>query len=280
MGAAYVCQEIQNGTQPRPRGDPSVHRQRRAGDEARLVTRQEEDGPGDLLRRADPAQRMLRCPLPLGLLHVAVGSPSLVDHVGPHTARADGVDPDRLGGVVEGHGPGQPQQPGLRRGVGTRAGEADQPHVGCDVDDAALRRAQGGQGELRHQERALQVRVQGRIPLGLRGLLHRPVAVDHPGAVDQDIEAAVGVQRPRHGALTVGRDANVRRDEEGLQLSRDPLSAVLIAADDGDRGALCEKAARRRQANAARPPRDQSDLFCESHGYFLDQLSPTSPARS
>ena len=79
----------------------------------------------------------------MGWLAMAVGAVEFAvgDHVGDHRggdgARADGVDPDAAGRVLEGGAAGQADHAVLGGVVGRPAGDADQPAERGAVDDRA-----------------------------------------------------------------------------------------------------------------------------------------------
>src|SRR5262247_392362 len=85
----------ESGHEPSGEVLAAVRRQRRAGDEAGIIGREEDDAAGDLLRLAQPAERDVR--QDVFLQHVLGHG---LDHLGRDIAGADGVDGDPALGAL------------------------------------------------------------------------------------------------------------------------------------------------------------------------------------
>src|SRR6266851_4111696 len=181
------------------------------GDVGGRVGRQKADHPGDLLGRAEPADRDLG-PDPVQHLVRDGGH-----HVGGDVARGDRVDgqpdpvpgrtlrPAELEDNLASQGLGQPEQAGLGRGVVDLADVAGLADDRGHVDDPAgavldhvLDRGLG------HEEGAGQVDRDDLLPVLVGHLGHGPVDGD-PGVVHQDVEPAVLVDHlVQHPAAVIG----------------------------------------------------------------------------
>src|SRR5215813_10274702 len=83
-----------------PGGIAAIDQQIGAGHEAAVLAEEEGGGRGDLLRPPDTADGMLRCKRPLRRLQAALAGD---EAMGPDGAGREGIDPDVLPGMVEGH---------------------------------------------------------------------------------------------------------------------------------------------------------------------------------
>ena len=121
----------------------------------------------------------------------ALGRHEAAEDVGVDATRADGVDPQALAAVLDGHGLGDADQRVLRGAVGDAVRLADHAGGRREVDDVALALEQLRQGGLAQVEGARGVDVEeglealGRLVLGERR------ATD-AGDVGQHVEPAEG----------------------------------------------------------------------------------------
>src|SRR5581483_1887232 len=252
-------------------GPAAVESEDRAGGEAALVARQEQDARGDLLGRAESAHE-----LPLLQLAARGGAVRIpgqdllevgrVDGAGGHRVAADAV-----GHVVDGHRPRQRRHRTLGRAVGGAVGDADGRDRGGRVDDGtAAVRLHDGYGELGAQEHTAHVDGHQVVPgRGLR-VEHAPgnaVA----GVVDEHVEAPEGAHRLSHHVLGIRGLGDVHLDGDGL---RAQLAALLAHGLGGCPALVGDRhpraLAREQKAGGAAYPRaaagDDADLVLETHG--------------
>ena len=105
---------------------------------------------------------------------------------------------------------GEPDHRKLGGTVGRHSGPAGLARHGGDVHNtpfSALR--QFRDGRLATKEDALNVHVQGGVPLGL-GSFHHRTHGDHAGIIDQDIDPAERGHSLGYHALGIGRLGDVR----------------------------------------------------------------------
>ena len=127
-----------------------------------------------------------------------------------------GVDADPARPELAGERPGQPDQPGLRRAVGGRLGDADLAQPRGDVDDRAAapldhRRQDGPTGV----EGGRQVGPDDRVPVGRVDLEERPDQ-RQPGVVDQAVDAPEALDDPLDQRLGLPAVGDVGREALGL----------------------------------------------------------------
>ena len=130
--------------------------------------------------------------------------------LGQGDVRGQGVDPDAVGGQLQGRRLGEVDDAGLGRGVGGVARGGPHPLDRGHVDDAARRcRLHHGPGHpLGAQDDVLEVGPVEGVPAVLRGLEER--GEEHPaGVVDQDADrpelggwSGPGPRRPRSDSRT------------------------------------------------------------------------------
>src|SRR3954470_11185297 len=243
-----------------PAGDRSgVHRHLDPRHERRIVGAQPDDRGGDLLGRAEAAQRLRAQDLLLALGRLA-------RHQRRHDRpRADRVHADPLVGVLDGRVLRQAADAVLARGV--RAQEPNGPQAGVRrrVDDGAAARPEHVADLVLHaEERAAQVDGDDAIELGVVGLVQALVDAD-AGVVVGVVEAAIALDRLGDDARAVLRARHVARDEGGVAaLVADRLHRLLAAGagalevGDDHGGALLGEADRARAADAARRARDEA----------------------
>ena len=177
---------------------------------------------------------------------------------------------------VAGEGAGEADDALLGGGVVRLAAVAQAGLRGGVHEDAGALLAEDDGGVLAEVEVALEVDVEDDVPLLLRHVEDHLVAKD-AGVVDDDVEAAEGVERLLHHAvsgLEVG-DVVVVRDGVAahlLDLGDDLVGGALLAAGagggatevvDDDASALGREAKRLAAANAASGAGDDGDFAFE-----------------
>src|ERR1051326_4861786 len=241
--------------------------QRRAGDEARIVRRQEYHAARDLFRRAQSTDRNLRKDV---LLEHFLGHG--LHHLGADVSRTDGVDRDAASRALLRQRLGEAELARLGGGV---IGLADLAllavHRG-DVDDAPeLARPHALDHRAAHVEQRAQIGVDDGRPLLRRHAVEHGVAGD-PRVVDQDLdgpELRLDLLDPGRAGLMGAHVPLVDRDaRRGLEfLCRLVVAAVI-------RRHLAAGGAQRlgdRRADAARPAGDHRHAC---HDAFLPDLGP------
>ena len=114
-------------------------------------------------------------------------------------ARAQRIDADAVRREFQGEGLGDAHHRELGAAVGGHARGAALAGDGRRVHHRRIaRRAQCAEGGAGHQEDALHVHSEDRVPPRFAELLERP-AVHHAGVVDQHVQAAEGVHGRLHG---------------------------------------------------------------------------------
>src|SRR5690606_12011938 len=210
------------------------------GDPVGLVAGEEEGEGGDVLDRAEAAERVVACGGGVGLRHGGRGQAALLPgplhQRGIDPARADRVDADVVGGVGGGHLPGDGDDAALGGGVGEDAGDADEAaDAGLVDDDAAAalhhvrQRVPGGQPD------ALEVDGDDPVPLLLGGVGGVAGAGDaRVGEDDVDpVEAGEGLLGHPFG---VGGGGDVGGQGDGgaaglADLLGDPAGRVRVEVD-------------------------------------------------
>src|SRR3954469_8342844 len=252
-----------------PAGDRSgIHRHLDAGHERRVVEAQPDDRGGDLLGRAEAAQRLRTQDLLL-----AVGR--LARHQRRHDRpRADGVHADPLVGVLDGRVLRQPADPVLARGVRAQEPDGAQAGVRGRVDDGPAARLEHVADLVLHaEERPAQVDGDHAVELVVGGLVKALVDAD-AGVVVGVVEAAVALDRLGDDALAVLAPRDVARDERRVAaLVPDRLRRLLavragaLEVGDDHGGALLGEPDRARPANAARRARDEARPALQPPGH-------------
>ena len=153
-------------------------------------------------------------------------------------AGSDRGDSDAARGQFDGPAAGEEFEGGLRGGVEGVAGPGALADGRSDVDDHALALGECREGGLRQEDRCGEVRgeqrIDGRVRVAAEGL--RPY---DPRVVDQDVQAAVGVEdgADEVGGGTVGGDVGGERGDPRMAFGR-LGEGLRAAADDDDAGAL------------------------------------------
>src|SRR3954451_11422225 len=243
-----------------PAGDRSgVHRHLDPRHERGVVAAQPDDRGGDLLGRAEAAQRLRAQDLLLALGR-------LVRHERRHDRPgADGVHPDPLVGVLDGRVLRQAADPVLARGVRAQEPDGAQAGVRGRVDDGATARLEHVADLVLHaEERAAQVDGDHAVELVVGGLVEALVDAD-AGVVVGVVEAAVALDRRGDDALAVLGTGDVARDELRVAaLVADRLHRLLAAGTraleigDDHGGGLLGDPDRARPADPARRARDEA----------------------
>src|SRR4051812_39692356 len=159
-----------------------------AGDEGRFRVGEELHDAGDLVGFAEAPDGDLGDDLVEGFLGDGL------DHLGGDVAGCDGVDGDALAGGLLGEAHGQAEQAGFGGGVVGLADVAGLADDRADVDDAARSAVEHVlQDRPRQVERARQVDLDDPVPV-FDGHLADGLVQGDAGVVDQDVEAAVGVE--------------------------------------------------------------------------------------
>src|SRR5690606_4659633 len=129
-----------------------------------------------------------------GGLGVGAGGQVACRHLGLDHPGGVAVDPDAVGGQLQGQAAGQLDDAGLAGGVRERVRPGQAARDGGGVDDRRVAAApQVGQGGAGGQVRAAQVDGEHPVPLGGAELLDAEVAGDHgvgdAGVVVQHVQA-------------------------------------------------------------------------------------------
>ena len=175
-------------------------------------------------------------------------------------------------GELETRGAREHAHPALGEAIGGIAGHRPVLVHRCDVDDAtaaALLDHLAG-GDLRAEERALEIDAHHLVVLGLGGVEHRRAGFD-TGVVDHDIEPAEPLHCRVHELLQIGGLADVGVDADGLitQLGdllferrrRLRMSHVV----DDDRGALPRQFENDRLTDPAVAAGDDRNFVLQRH---------------
>ena len=157
----------------------------------------------------------------------------------------------------------------LAGAVGGHARDRVRSGQGRDHEDvaASLRELrEGGSGQA---EDGREVRVEDALPLVVGRLRDRSVRAD-PGVVDQDLQAAVRLARPRDRARADGGIAHVARVGSGaapgaLDLGGEGLEIGSRARDAGHGGARATQGQGDRAPDTAAGPGDESRRAAQLH---------------
>ena len=243
------------------RRHPPVRRDHRPGHERRLVAREEQRHVGDLLRRAQPADRVLeqRLRQPGFQVAVAAGAQHRLHQRGVDRAGADDVDADAARREVDGHRAGQGDHRALRGAVGGEVRDADQPGHRALVDDRAARRMCGS-SRLRHHERALGVHPQRAIPVVLARRPRPSPRCRRPRCCRARRSGRARrrpAPPPRRPAPRPPRPRPPRPRGRRPSTIRSAVSRRRVGRDveHADGGALARRSARRRPARSPSPRR-------------------------
>src|SRR5215207_8599652 len=228
------------------------------------------DGPGDLFRFSEAAQRHLFAELLLGFLG------DVGDHIGLYESGADGVDGDPEAGQFLGCRLGKAEQPGLGRRVVGLAYIAGLSDEGAHVDDLAP-------ALVRHVRQYCMDRVEGAVEVYLYDFVpvidgelpERAVDVD-PSVVDQDVYPVEPLQCLIYellGLLRV-RDVSLNLDSFSTALGDlvDQLLGRLLAPGvvDDDFGPTASQFLRYGFAQTpARAGHDDNGFFQGAHTILL-----------
>ena len=186
-------------------------------------------------------------------------------HVGDDEAGGDGVGGDAELAEFDGEGLGEALQTGLGRRVVDLAAVAER-RAGGEVDDPAELGVDhvllAGPG---HQERAAQVHVHDRVPVGVAHLEQQVVA-EHTGVVDQDGRRAELGGDPGDRRLHLRRVGDVAADGDGLaaglgDLLDGVLAGRLVEVEYGDGAALGGQAYGGGRADTAGRARHDGDAL-------------------
>ena len=186
-------------------------------EEIRPVRGEKRHRVGDVLRRAQAAQRRLLRQFPQRLL------PQDLDHIRVDDPRGHAVDPDVGGGQLQRQGAGQADQRRLGAGIGNLTGGSPQPPNGGDVNDAAvLHMKHMGQHCLNGVAGAAQVDRQVAVPLFIRDVLK----------LDLPRDAGV-VHQQRHRPQRRLRCADHGLHRRPVRYVRPHRNGAAAAASDG-----------------------------------------------
>ena len=221
---------------------PAVDVQGLAGDVRRLVAAQERRGSSDVLGVTDTLDRVgLGVHLP-ELLDVELEpTRGVVGHLGGDETRSDRVHVDPEPTELEGQRAGEALYTGLRRGVVRLAAVAVRRDAGEVEDLPVLLRHERLLGRLAHQEGALEVHVDHRVPVVLTELEQQVVPGD-AGVVHQDVQSTELLEHAVDSRLDGGTVGDVAPDADGLgratELTRGGLGLLLVQVEYGDSGTL------------------------------------------
>jgi hypothetical protein len=211
-------------------------------------------------------------------------------HVGAGPG-ADGVGPYAVAGAAARRGDGQRRDAGLGGGVVGLAGGAEQEGLGGGVDDPRVHRGAGNLARLAPvrgreaggDEVAAQVDPHDEVPLLGRHREDHPVA-EHPGVVDQDVQAPVRVERGREQpfaggplgdvAHAHGRGAAVLRDE--LRRFAHGIAGKVV---EHDTGAGAGERQRLRPAETVAGPGHDRHLAVEAHRHSFSNRAFSNRVR-
>src|SRR5256886_14408345 len=156
-------------------------------DEGGRVRAKPDDGRGDLLGLAHPADRLLRDHLRASLGR-APGEAT--HHRRVDVPGADGVDADVLRGVVEGRRPGDADHAVLRGGIRGVALDADDPGTRGGVHDRTAALLEDQRDLILHaQEYAAEIYVEDPVPLLLVQFRGRcQCLLFHAGVVEGEVQ--------------------------------------------------------------------------------------------
>ncbi|SPA13729.1 hypothetical protein CBM2633_A40467 [Cupriavidus taiwanensis] len=239
-----------------------------AGDPARLVRKQEDDGLGHIARGAHAADRVEAVKALQRAVDFRLGDKAFVDRRLDHRGRYR-VDTDTPGGEFHRKMLRQRVQAGLGHRVSGRRRRGDGllcPHR-ADVDDRsrALGGNQVGGDLLRHEEERL---VQLHVLVVIRILMiEEGLREEHACGVDQQIDVPMrfvdGLQKGSQPG--VARQVGSQRPHvaEGGQFLARFLGLLRTVADDDGTTTLGQHHVRRFEAHAARAANHQNLLACK-----------------
>ncbi len=151
-----------------------------------------------------------------------------------------------------------------------------------NVDDAAMRGTQGGDGLARHKERAARVGLEDVVPLIERDFVQRS-AFEDGGVVDDEIDAAVkgkcGADHPADGIFgTHIAGERMRAAAEGLdRLHCEGGVGLGVSPSNGDVSAGPRQSQGDCTADAARASGDDSRFSLQWLGWHYDSFSASRP---
>ncbi len=156
----------------------------------------------------------------------ALEHPGVQPRIVAHGRRADGVDADREGRVVEGERPREADHAVLGRDVVREVGERHETRRRADVDDRARAPPDHlAQNRLRAAPDPAQIDVEQRRPLGLGELVGQLTArPDDPGVVDEHVDRAEVCAAAADGRLDLAGVAHV--GERGHDLHAETPAAL------------------------------------------------------
>src|SRR3954468_2166615 len=234
---------------------------------------EELDGPGDVLRFAQPAGR--RAPHDLRELILV----QAVAHLGAEVTGGHPVDGDPARTELAGHRPGEAVERRLGRAVHGQPAVTRKPDDGRDVDDAPAAAGEHPAAHLPgHVNRALEVEVDDRVDVVVGDDPEDAVA-GHAGVVHQDVHPPPLLDHGGHERLRVRRSGEVgRREQEPVGRLRILGPRVRLvggrARAGGDEVAAVEERLHQPGAEAAAAAGHHDDPRLRGHGTLLTILFP------
>jgi hypothetical protein len=229
---------------------------------------EEEDGVGNVLRRAGAGERSALDEIGLPFRRIARHG---------NGAGSDGVDADS-GSKFLGESAGEENDAGLGNGVGKKFGPAEEAAEIREINNGAaagLREVRGS--GLRAEEGRFEICVEGGIPNGFGGLAKFRFEEIGSG-VYEDVEAVEFVDGARHEVLDFrdAREISVDGDgatAESLDFVNDlERFGFRFAVVDDDVGALGGKTKSDDAAKALPSPSDEGDTAKEIGGSGHEQV--------
>src|SRR5215469_2586214 len=222
-----------------PRHDAAVNVPDGAGDPAGGWRQQEGDGVGQVAGGTDAAERVEAVEAVQGLVELVLRDETLVDRGRDHRW-GDRVDPDVVGGQLDGQDRGKRVQPALAHRVPRRRGDRDAlvgPHA-ADVDDRAAAAVldHASDDGLGNKERG-PVQFEVRVVVAAV-VVHEGLGDEEPGRVDQQRGVGVFTGQLLADAVHLRAVGQVRGDAVGGTFFGQCLDGVVdpagvIADDDG-----------------------------------------------
>jgi hypothetical protein len=266
--------------------DAAVDAEDLAGDEARLLAREEDDGVGDVVGLAHA-----RCQVVFLEHRDVLLAAELSDVVRQDQTGRDGVAADALLAVLRRDVEGERIDGALRDPVGGVHQVAQDARAGRRVDDRAPAALEHRRDRvLAAQHHAAQVDRHHALPdceIDLRnlGVVARARASDRGGVVVEHIEPAVAVDGARDHvphlvfvAHVDGACGGAGRARRGFDRLHGLLGAALVEVGDDDARALARERERSGPADPGGRARDDGDLVGESHRVsFPSRPVPSGP---